>query len=228
MAIGVALMTFVGDAEFRFLAFIANPIYVSGLFLLYLGSARFFGRKPRIWLLLVIYLSFAVTYYFFMFVSNNLAARSFVLDLVVTIISALTVACFFSERRKRPKATIRFLAFIFLFYCAISLYRTILALLMPPDSVYASQKELLIFALIYPMVFSTLWTFGFIDLLGQAQAEKFQDSRAPSNIEGSRVLSDREKEIVSLLVQGLSYDQIAESCFISKNTIKTHVTHIYS
>lgn len=40
-------------------------------------------------------------------------------------------------------------------------------------------------------------------------------------------LSDREKEILSLLVKGKSYKGVAESCFISIDTVATHIKHIY-
>ena len=40
-------------------------------------------------------------------------------------------------------------------------------------------------------------------------------------------LSEREQEILSLLVQGHSYKMIAEQCFISYSTVNTHVKHIY-
>jgi Response regulator containing a CheY-like receiver domain and an HTH DNA-binding domain len=40
-------------------------------------------------------------------------------------------------------------------------------------------------------------------------------------------LSDREKEILSMAAQGLSYEEIGERCFISKNTVKTHLGNIY-
>ncbi len=40
-------------------------------------------------------------------------------------------------------------------------------------------------------------------------------------------LSERETEILSFLVQGLSYKMIAEQCFISYATVNTHVKHIY-
>ena len=40
-------------------------------------------------------------------------------------------------------------------------------------------------------------------------------------------LSEREHEILSLLVQGMSYKMIAEECFISYATVNTHVKHIY-
>jgi len=40
-------------------------------------------------------------------------------------------------------------------------------------------------------------------------------------------LSEREKEILALLVKGKSYKGIASECFISIDTVSTHVRHIY-
>jgi DNA-binding CsgD family transcriptional regulator len=40
-------------------------------------------------------------------------------------------------------------------------------------------------------------------------------------------LSNREEEIIGLLVRGRSTPKIAESMFVTSGTIKTHLTHIY-
>lgn len=40
-------------------------------------------------------------------------------------------------------------------------------------------------------------------------------------------LSAREKEILNLLVDGKSYKAVASACFISIDTVGTHVRHIY-
>jgi DNA-binding NarL/FixJ family response regulator len=40
-------------------------------------------------------------------------------------------------------------------------------------------------------------------------------------------LSDREKEILSCLVEGMSYKMIAEDCFISIETVRTHIKNLY-
>tara|TARA_R110002096_G_C14623062_1_gene724246 strand:+ start:13 stop:639 length:627 start_codon:yes stop_codon:yes gene_type:complete len=47
--------------------------------------------------------------------------------------------------------------------------------------------------------------------------------KKPSKIE----LSTREKEVLTFLSEGNSYDSIAEKLFISKNTIKFHLKNIY-
>ena len=40
-------------------------------------------------------------------------------------------------------------------------------------------------------------------------------------------LTDREQEILSMLVQGLSYKMIAEKCSVSYSTVNSHISHIY-
>ena len=40
-------------------------------------------------------------------------------------------------------------------------------------------------------------------------------------------LSGREKEILSCLVKGMSYKMVAESCFISIETVNVHIKNIY-
>jgi len=40
-------------------------------------------------------------------------------------------------------------------------------------------------------------------------------------------LSDREREILGLIVQGLSTEQIADKLFVTRTTIRNHISHIY-
>lgn len=40
-------------------------------------------------------------------------------------------------------------------------------------------------------------------------------------------LSEREKEILSCLVKGMSYKLIADACFISIDTVRVHIKNIY-
>lgn len=40
-------------------------------------------------------------------------------------------------------------------------------------------------------------------------------------------LSNREKEVLSCLVKGMSYKMIAETCFISYETVRSHMKNIY-
>jgi ATP/maltotriose-dependent transcriptional regulator MalT len=40
-------------------------------------------------------------------------------------------------------------------------------------------------------------------------------------------VSDREYEVLTLLADGLSNREIAERLFVSPNTVKTHLAHLY-
>ena len=56
--------------------------------------------------------------------------------------------------------------------------------------------------------------------------EKFSMFRQLSQKENFE-LSGREKEILQLLVKGMSYKMIADACFLSIDTIKFHIKNIY-
>ena len=44
----------------------------------------------------------------------------------------------------------------------------------------------------------------------------------------SDVLTDKEKEITTMILKGKKRDEIANESFISKSTVKTHINHIYN
>ena len=51
--------------------------------------------------------------------------------------------------------------------------------------------------------------------------------QTPSATEHNFNLSEREKEILSCLVKGMSYKLIADACFISIDTVRGHIRNIY-
>lgn len=59
----------------------------------------------------------------------------------------------------------------------------------------------------------------------------FQQNKAAGGTEAAdntlSVLSNREKEILELLAKGMLYKEIAASLFISQETVRKHVYHIY-
>jgi DNA-binding NarL/FixJ family response regulator len=55
----------------------------------------------------------------------------------------------------------------------------------------------------------------------------FQQQNRP-NPSDDYNLSEREKEVLALLVKGLSLKMIADQIFVSRETVKTHIKNIYS
>jgi DNA-binding NarL/FixJ family response regulator len=52
-------------------------------------------------------------------------------------------------------------------------------------------------------------------------------SNLSSQTDSSFNLSSREKEILKCLVEGMSYKMIADTCFISADTVNGHIKNIY-
>ncbi len=50
---------------------------------------------------------------------------------------------------------------------------------------------------------------------------------APAPLRAEVKLTPREKEVLAALVDGLDYKQIAERLFISFDTVRNHLHHIY-
>lgn len=56
--------------------------------------------------------------------------------------------------------------------------------------------------------------------------QKHGKSKPPAGPPGYKELTDREREVMFLLVQGLSTQEIADKLVISPSTVQTHRTHI--
>ncbi|HEX3784050.1 MAG TPA: LuxR C-terminal-related transcriptional regulator [Pseudonocardiaceae bacterium] len=79
---------------------------------------------------------------------------------------------------------------------------------------------------------------GLGDETGAAGAQRESDDRL-AEVDGARYLiaptadpltplSDREREVVALLTQGLSYAQIAKELYLSRSTVAFHLSNIYA
>lgn len=55
----------------------------------------------------------------------------------------------------------------------------------------------------------------------------FQQKQRKNSVFFEANLTDREKEILSLLIKGLSYKEIASNIFISIETLNSHIKNIY-
>ena len=56
---------------------------------------------------------------------------------------------------------------------------------------------------------------------------KMMADQSPTKKPETFNLSEREKEILSCLVKGMSYKLIADACFISIDTVRGHIRNIY-
>ena len=82
----------------------------------------------------------------------------------------------------------------------------------------------------YPLLycgFSIFFTITFLQVYTHHHAPLSEKALPPEDFFAKYNISAREQEIVILVVQGYSNQKIAETLFISLNTVKAHLRNIY-
>lgn len=167
MAIGVIFMPMLTIKSLEMLARIANPLVVLGQIFLYIGILQFLDKKVNRWIPATIYVVFVLTYFAFMYIINDISARTVVINATLATISILTAYKLFSRKDKHISGTANFTAIVFFIYGCFLIVRFLFALLLPPMRDYSDQATILILGFIVPTITSTLWTYGFIIMLNQ-------------------------------------------------------------
>jgi len=95
------------------------------------------------------------------------------------------------------------------------------------DLLQYDRELYLLFWLVFNTInFAYIWQFCAVD--ERSEAERTQDSEDRLNLIISQYsLSQREAEIAAHLLQGKNNKEMAESLFLSPNTIKVHASNLY-
>lgn len=168
MALGVVLMPYVSVPSLIVLAMLSNPLMILGQILLYIGIARFLGKKENLLLLVMFFMVFAVSYFYFIFIDNDIVGRAVVVNATVAMISFLIVITLFTSKDNNfISFSADFLAIVFLIYGSFMSVRLFWALTLRPIQNYLQHPAMLNSGFIVLLISSTLWTFGFILMVNQ-------------------------------------------------------------
>jgi len=136
MALGVNLMPLVMVKSLEIFARIANPLVVLGQIFLYLSIMQFLDKKENRWILSSIFVVFMLTYYYYMFVDNDISSRTVIITAALATISLMTAYKLFFNKDSRISASANFTAAVFLAYGCFMIIRFFSALLLPPIHSY--------------------------------------------------------------------------------------------
>ncbi len=176
MCLGVIFMPLVTVKSLQILASFANPLVVIGQILLYIGILRFLDKEENRFVLGAIFTVFIISYNYYIYVSNDLSARTIIVNSTLAVITLMTAFNLFFKRDRLISVSANFNAIVFSFYGCFFIMRATIALVMPPMHTYQDQQIMLLAGFILPTIFSTLWTFGFIIMLNQRLKIEIQES----------------------------------------------------
>jgi predicted ATPase/DNA-binding CsgD family transcriptional regulator len=101
--------------------------------------------------------------------------------------------------------------------------------MIPPEQEEYQREISILRDRMDPVDFTSSWSEGKVLTLQQVIAEVEQLPATPqAKIQAPNALTPRELDVLRLLVQGLSDSQIAEKLVVSRRTVTTHLTTIYS
>lgn len=162
-------MLFLSVKSLEMLARIANPLLVLGQIFLYIGIIQFLDKKENRRVPISIFAIFNFSYFYYMYVINDISARTVVISATLAVISLMTAYKLFIKKDRLISGSANFTATIFLAYGCFLTVRTFLTLISPSIHSYIDlgQASIHIAAYIVPIITSTLWTFGFIIMVNQ-------------------------------------------------------------
>ena len=167
MAIGFAFMPLLNLDQLQVLALFSNPLIVIGQILLYIGILRFTNRKENHWVLGLIFFSFLLSYYTFIFIIDNLFVRSLIINVAISMMAFITAFSLFSYKDKFTSLASVYTATIFLIHGLFFGFRFIWTLLLPSLQTYTDYLPVLNAGFLVPTITTTLWTFGYILMINQ-------------------------------------------------------------
>ncbi|MEL7647845.1 MAG: helix-turn-helix transcriptional regulator [Sedimentibacter sp.] len=85
---------------------------------------------------------------------------------------------------------------------------------------------LIILPVLHKQLLMLLKNHAFLTIISDMTQEQRLSAKRNVTVIGN--LTDRESEIVELLLKGRTYKMVAEELFLSENTVKTHIKNIYS
>lgn len=167
MALGYVLMPMVTVKHREVIAVIANPLLIAGHIFFYIGIKRFLDRKLNKWLPISFFIVFNLFYYYYLYLQNEISARTVIISVAIAIISfIIAFELFFNNGRFVSGAT-NFTATVFLLYGGYFIVRTIQIIMVPSMDTYNDERSILVVGFLVSIVTSNLWTFGLIIMVNQ-------------------------------------------------------------
>jgi DNA-binding CsgD family transcriptional regulator len=127
--------------------------------------------------------------------------------------------------RKAAKAILVLAAYSISFFLLLGLWWVIGGSIRQAMPALAAAFNPLVFLLFNGGL--AFWVLRFSGVLSGPEAERFIPSRIPEDLSSRFRISRREREIIELVGQGLSNQDIAQSLFISPYTVKKHLNNVF-
>ncbi len=162
---------------FNFVVVFQNTFLLSAIISLYLGTLKYLGLPRNYRSIIITSAVYLFVLVFFSFFKDDLAIRSFTVNLYLLVYSILVGLSLYKNSGKRKKLQ-KLLSFTFIIYSAVlvlRLYAVVNNLYDLKDMFDSHPVNLLSFS--SGLVVSIIWTFGYIVLVNEKVSEELRISK---------------------------------------------------
>lgn len=178
LAFGMTLfISRIGEKSNPFIITAQNILIISSTLFVYIGIMEFLGKKVNkkfIWIYSTLFLA---SFFYFLFIDNNIKYRSFFINLALSVIAFYTAFNLYKHKIKSFSTSANFLVFTFLAHALIFLFISYQVLFYVSDFVLYLPYYLGGLQLLDAIVIGLLWTFGFVMMLNQRLSSEMKESK---------------------------------------------------
>lgn len=155
-----------------------NPTLTAGVFCIYVGLLRFFGKPVRGRVLAAWYIAYVAVHQFFLFGIDSIEMRTMLFDITLVLMGVTTGVTVLANKTPAIASTAIFNAVIFFVHSTIFAYRTVMIMLgTPVDDIFSPHAFNLV-QYVDGFAVGLFWTFGFIIMVNQRLHAEVSEAKA--------------------------------------------------
>lgn len=167
MSLGFVTLSFVEIKAIAIVSVISIPMLILGRLCLFVGTSRYLGEKLHKGLLIGSFALLCSTYYYFLFVQDNISLRTITASAGIGLFSLLNARLLFRSCRGHYLNVSAFTGALFLFSGLQLFYVILYTIISGPMQSYLDYTLPQVILFIVPSITGILWTFGFILMVNQ-------------------------------------------------------------
>lgn len=167
MTLGFVFLPLVNVKSLELLARIGNPLLILGHIYFYIGTQNFFNNKVSKKILIGIFTIFNLSYYYHMFIINNIYLRTVTISATIALISFMIAYQLLCNKEKLLSISTKFTGSVFFIYAVVNSVRGFWAFMSSKLPFYTYQMSNITLIFIVTILMSNLGIFGFIIMLNQ-------------------------------------------------------------
>ena len=156
---------------------LANTLTILGLIFIYIGSIRFLNKKENRGILIPLFITFLLFYFYFTYTNEDIIIRSFIAAATVAIISFLNAWSIFINKPRSVTASANFVSAVLLFHGCFFAFRAVDMITASTITSIFTPTFMQTTVFLAQLIEGILLTFGLIIMVNQRLSMEIREGK---------------------------------------------------